>query len=313
MSLSKHNELLDKIKAKTAPEVIINNDENVAETNGQSFCMLTLKTKNIEKIEAHCALLQILLKHELETSKIPQYFWNGKFNYIGTKILSLHSDFRFIEELNISFAKWAAYIEIHQHHPLNLNNFHKLLDSIVDKYKDDNECTAVASPRLSLAANFIPACFGFTGNIPNGVPEIDAKNRCSDQLKSKENDVIKLFWDSSYKLQDAFLNFIHNLHYKPAEDEDISKIVILRNVLEIVRRIDKLFLPRDIEERKFVELMIKSLCDGTIEHLMKNVNQKILKQTKKNDKRLEELIRVIRFIREHSKQFVEEFGHVFLS
>lgn len=300
--------MLERVKAKPEPEMNVNNEEN----EQQSFCLLTPKVKNFENIEAHCALLQILLKHELETSKIPKYYWRGKFNYLATKILSLHAEFRYIEEPHISFARWIAYTEIHQHHPLSLENFHKLLDDIVDAFRDEDSM-ALAFPRMSLASNLIPACFGLIGNIANGVPEIDAKNRCSDQLKTKESDVVKLFWESSYKLQDAFLNFIHNLHYKKDEDEDISKVVILRNVLEIVKRIDKLFLPNDIDDRKFVELMKQSLTDGTIEHLMQNVDKKVLKQTKKNGKRLEELIRVIQLVQEHFKQFVEEFGHVFVS
>lgn len=313
ISLSKHDEFLDRVRGKPAPEENVNDEGNKTDSNVQSFCMLTTRVKNYENIEAHCALLKILLKHELETSKIPRFYWTGKFNFLAIKILSLHAEFRFIEEPYESFAKYAAYTEIHQFHPLNLGIFQKLLDNIIDVYKDDNESMALANPKMAKAASFIPACFGLIGNITNGVTEIDVKNRCSDQLKTKQSDVVKLFWDSSYKLQDAFLNFIHNLHYKPDDDEDIQKIVILRNIFEIVKRIDKLFLPRDIEERKFVELMKKSLSDGTIEHLMKNVNRKILKQTKKNEKRLEELIRIIRFVQEHFKQFVEEFGHVFVS
>lgn len=307
ISLSKHDESLERVKAKPQPEANISNEE----AGQQEFCMISPRIKNLENIEAHCALLQILLKHELETSQFPKYHWNGKFNYLATEILSMHAHFRYIDEPYTSFARWTAYTEIHQHHPLNLEIFHKLLDAIIDEYKDDNNM-ALAFPRLSLASSIIPACFGLLGTITNGTTEIDPKIRFSDQLKTKDENIVKLFWDSSYKMQDAFLNFIRNLHYKPAEDEDTLKIVILKNILEIVKRIDKLFPPVDIEERKFVELMKQSLCDGTIEHLMASVDKKVLKQTRKNDNRLEELIRVIKFVREHFKQFVEEFGHVFV-
>ncbi|KAL7046708.1 hypothetical protein ACKWTF_002691 [Chironomus riparius] len=309
ISIAKHDESLDRVKAKTAPETNVNQEENESKANKQSFCLLSPKIKNFEYIEAHCALLQILLKHELETSKIPPFFWSGKFNYFATKVLSIHTEFRFIDEPYTSFARWAAYSEIHRHHPLSLQIFNKLLDNIIDVYKDEFESAALAVPKMS----FIPACFGFIGNITTGVPEIEAQNRCSDQLKTKDDEVVKLFWNSAYKLQDAFLDFIHNLHYKADEEESFIKIVVLRNIFEIVKRIDKVFLPRDVDERRFVDLMTKSLTDGTIEHFMRNVNQKILKQTKNNEKRLEELIRVIKFVQEHFKQFVEEFGHVFLS
>ncbi|KAG5671638.1 hypothetical protein PVAND_001829 [Polypedilum vanderplanki] len=310
----KHLELMEKIKQREKPEDCVKADSGEIDSSTAPFAVLSPKIKNYESLNAHCDLIKILLKHELETSKTPHYYWMGKFSFLASKILSLHADFQFLDELQVSFAKWIAFVEIHRQYPLHLKVFEDTLDKIVDVYKDEETSTALLPARMSTTLTFIPACFGFTGAIKPGLKIEELKNRTSDHLKIKDDEVIKQFWNSNNLLHESFLKFIHDLHYKHHDEENvIFKAIILKNMFEIVNRIKKIFLPKDIEQLNFEKLLKNALNDGTTEHLKRNMKHRALKKSRNCKVRLDELIRLLKFSEEHMKSIVNEYAHVFES
>jgi hypothetical protein len=310
VSESKHMELMEKIRERTCPEACVDGDD---ESGTKPFSMLSPKIKNYENLNAHCDLLKILLKHELETSNTPHHFWIGKFSFLASTVLSLHADFQFLNEIQISFARWLAYIDVHRQYPLHLNVFEDLLDNIIDVYKDDESSTALLPARMSSTLTFIPACFGFpAAPTKNGVKVEDFKNRLSDHLKTKDDEIIKQFWNSYNILTETFLKFIHDINYKHLdEDNVIPKPLVLKDIFNIVNRVKKIFVPKDIEQLNFEELLKKALIDGTAEHFQRNINRRALKKSNKGDIRIDELIRLIKFSEQQMNETVNEHAHVF--
>lgn len=278
--------------------------EKVKELQKEEFSVIS---KNFEGgFKSHINLLKILLKHEIESSKIPQHYWSGKFSFIASEILSLHADFLLLNEPLISFAKWTAFCEIHHQYPLNTKIFKELLDIVVDLYKETDEIAT--TPRKT---SILPACLGLASPSLQHKALEAASNRCCDQLKTEHNEIIKSFWNSSQKLTEAFTKFIRNIHYG---NEEINKVEILREIFEIEKRIEKI-LPMNfkaISDPRFVELMKKALTEGTALHLMKNIKKRKLK-SRKSEKKLDEIIRVMNFAEDHLKDVTEKYLDIFKS
>ncbi|XP_070501171.1 protein unc-13 homolog 4B-like isoform X2 [Chironomus tepperi] len=221
------------------------------------------------------------------------------------KILSNHANSKDLQESYISLAKWIAYIEVHQNYPLNLENFHILLDNIVETQEYARESPLQSSQRISSFTKL----FKFFDNTKNGTSESVMKGQEEIHLKVKEEKIIKLFWDSTRKLKFYFLNFIFELPSNRSDNENIKNN--LRNIFEVVVKIDK--ISNSLDQMDFQEHIKKSLTNGTIEHFMKNVNQKLLKQAKHNEQKLNQLIKLIQFVQKNFKQFVEDYGQIFAS
>lgn len=283
----KHEELLEKVK----------------ELHSGDFSVLSE-----DCFMSHVNLLKILLKHELESSKIPQHYWCGNFSFLASTILSLHADFQMLKEPVISFARWVAFTHIHHQYPLSTRTFKNLLDIMIDVYEESVEVTITPRSRKS---SILPACLGLTGPSFQQKALEAASNRCCDQLKTQDDEIIKSFWKSSQKLSEAFTKFIRNIHYK---NEEIEQVEILRDIFEIEKRIEKV-LPMNfkcISDPRFIELVKKALSEGTAVHLMKNIKKRALKSFR-NEKRLCELIRVMKFAEDHLKIMTIKYSEIFKS
>ncbi|CAG9799484.1 unnamed protein product [Chironomus riparius] len=300
-----HKKLMDKIKKKSSLETKYEENDTKHVKTTEWYPILKIET--IDIFQAHVDLLKTFLKHEIMISKLPNYHWIENFNSSALKILSCHANSTNLEESYISLAKWIAFIEIHQNYPTNLENFHILLENIIDTQQYEKESSLQCSHRLSFTK-----LFKFFDNSKNGVLESVIKEGQHEiHLKVKEEEIIKLFWISTSQLKDSFLNFIFELQSNQSDKEDIKNI--LRNIFEIVEKINKVTTPIDKEEISFQERMKKSLTNGIIEHFMKNVNQKLLKQAKHNEQKLNQLIKLIQFVQKNFKQFIEDFGQIFAS
>lgn len=285
----------------------VNFIKKVKELDGDSSYFAVLSTSSKEPFQSYKNLLKIFLKHEIESSKIPHFCWSGKFSFLASSILSLHAEFLSLDETVTSFARWSAFISIHYQFPLNLKVYHDLLDATVEGYKETDEVNIKFSSfrraRKSLA------CLGLASPSLNQKVLEAASNRCGDELKISDIEIIKSFWESSQKLSENFMKFIRQIHY---EDEEINKIELLKSMCEIEKRIGKIISMHAFEKPLFVELVKKALTEGTAEHLSRNVRKKIL-ISQKNAGRLRELIRVMRFAEDHLKKISSKYAEVFES
>jgi len=275
-----------------------------------TFCIVSPKTTIIDNIEAHAALIQIILTYELEVSKIPHYKWNESFSMTARKVLKIHSEYRVLEESSIIFAKWIAYIETHQQHPLSLEIFHIILDNIICQSTKPKRKKAFKI-KLPGQIKIYPGALARVlkvGIVQRGIPDSSYSN--SIHLKAK-TDVVKFFWKSAYKLFDNFLSFIHDLHYDLKSSDVLAKGQTLKKICIIIGKFENIEIPDDYEERNFKECIKESLIYGTKEHLKKNINHNVLEDSKLSMKKIDELIIILKFVQRHLKEFDEAFGLVF--
>ncbi|XP_055617966.1 protein unc-13 homolog 4B isoform X2 [Toxorhynchites rutilus septentrionalis] len=81
--------------------------------------------------QEHRHLLRILLLHELETSKVAQYWWSGKFTPQGESVLTQHSAQSSLPATAVAFIQWSVYSAIHLDHHLAFSLFDSLLEKII--------------------------------------------------------------------------------------------------------------------------------------------------------------------------------------
>lgn len=260
-----------------------------------------------ENIKIHCTLMKNLINHDIATAKTPPHMWLHTFSPSTYKILSFHAKIKNIHEPYLSFAKWAAFTDVHTSHPISLENFLILADNLVETQKAKRNSSIHTSASLSKLLKFRESFKN--GTFEEVTKECDNKNT----LKAKENEIVKLFWTSWNKLQDSFLDFMRKLINPSKESESIDNRNILINIIELNRKIDKIHQPEEVEKRNFTELLKKSLIDGTIENLSKQTNQKLLTQAKHIEQKLNQLIKVLQFVQKHSRQFIQDFGQIFTS
>lgn len=287
ISENKHTEVFERVTKKQSPEIEIVLDTDVVDALDESqskekYCLLTSKVNNFEAFEAHCCLIKVLLKHELETSLAPHFYWSGKFNLLGTAILDLHSDFNFLTPNELSLIQWSAYSDIHQQHPIDLNVFINVLDRIIDDVIKEETRTVA---EVSIFKSFVPACFGFP-SIVNGLH--DGLTIKADRLKTKDEKHTALFWKAAKVLNESFLLFIENL----SEENDLENIKgdILRKIFAIVNKIQRV---EDVKLGTAFEVSIGlAINRGTSKHLSGIIDRKKLRSLN-HETRLDELIRVV--------------------
>jgi len=294
---SKHDEIMKKVESNEPPII-----EAVDEGN-EGFCFLTYKT---DVVKLHTCLLKILLRHELESSSIPRRHWHGKFSFLATTILYLHSKHNFLSEIDIAFAKWSAFAEIHRQFALNVVVFKNIIDSVTDAFDEDNgdECDSIELPIfLRPAKKFIPACFGIMPQVVNGIK--DSENG-HDQLKTKDDDAVQIFWETTQSIIESFCDFIQNL-FQNKDDPGVNDT--LRTTLEVCIKINKLKLPSEFKIP--IEDDIKNfLSAGASDHLLKSFKNEVLKSTN-NELKLAELTELLRFAVKSYDAFIDQFGETF--
>lgn len=311
ISEKKHDEILIIAKTRVPPEIHIDNDvlneseeENMLKIKSESFCYFTPNINNFEALEAHCCLMKILLKHQLEMSQTPHFYWDGNFNFLARSILLLHAESKFLTETNIAFTQWAAFTEIHQHHPLNLAVFIEILESVVDEAEN-----VLSDKNMLIAANvFLPACFGLAPQAPRTIKEPLVEKTTYSQLKSKDELIVKMFWDACHVLSESFAKFIGKLH-EENEFESV-KYEILRKAFVIVHKIKKIEFNENPMNFHFEEAIKESITSEMSKYLLKSVNKKSL-ASKNNETRLTELIKLAELENSEFSKLTERFGSLF--
>lgn len=91
---------------------------------------------NTVAFQEHRHLLQILLMHELDMTKVLPYCWPGEFSPQGESVIQYAT--QSIVSLTpraYALAQWTVFTATHVHHPLTFRVFDKLLDKLTSRVK----------------------------------------------------------------------------------------------------------------------------------------------------------------------------------
>lgn len=110
--------------------------------------------------QEHRHLLKVLLYHELEASKVAQYWWSGKFSHPAETIITQHAAQSGLTDIDVAFAQWSIYTEIHHKHPLAFGLFNDILEKLIRPIQTN---TVSHDEELSMfweaTKKFLPSCF----------------------------------------------------------------------------------------------------------------------------------------------------------
>lgn len=116
--------------------------------------------------QEHRHLLKILLYHELESSQVAHHWWSGKFNEMAETIITQHQAQSGLTDIDVAFAQWAVYSEVHQQHPLSFELFEKIIDVLIRPIQTQN---VSHSEELSIfwesTKRLLPSCFGIVRKL----------------------------------------------------------------------------------------------------------------------------------------------------
>lgn len=134
-----------------------------AKTQGTIKVRLNFGSEKNDQVasQEHRHLLKIMLYHELESSQVAHYWWSGKFNYLAEFIITQHQAQSGLTEVDVAFAQWAVFTEIHQNHPLAFELFERILDVLIRSIQTKN---VSHDEELSIfwdsTKRILPSCFG---------------------------------------------------------------------------------------------------------------------------------------------------------
>lgn len=314
ISESKHDESLERVSRRDFGDISdgeIANDSPEAvsrkSTKTSTSCILRTRINSFDDLHSHSCLIKILLKHELELSQAPYFYWSGKFSFLATTILSLHSESKLLTGTSMAFAKWAAFAEVHQCFPLDLKVFLELLDSVIESTVDEDG--TVAMPNLLMSAKvLIPSCFGLGPN-PNTMSGLISAKNCFNELRSNDQDTIQMFYEAVSQLNPAMLSFIEKLN--DHNELEFVKIEILRKTFMIINRMRKL---QPLAEYAYVtmadDVIVDAIYRGTKASVF-NIGSKKTLRSKSNLIRLNELIKILKISTEDCKDLIKRFGTSF--
>ncbi|XP_044262026.1 protein unc-13 homolog 4B isoform X2 [Tribolium madens] len=81
--------------------------------------------------QEHRHMLRIVLLHELELSKVAQFWWCGTFSPQGEALLTQHIAQSGLTPPEVALCQWAVYTSVHQNHALSFSLFGKLLEKLL--------------------------------------------------------------------------------------------------------------------------------------------------------------------------------------
>jgi len=272
-------------------------------------------------IDIYAAVVQILVKHELETTALSDYQWSEKFCSEAETILTLYAEYQSLDEPYISYAKWIAYTEINQFKIVNPDIFDKLLDSLISKHKNPSKHKTAKKIKTKILKQFknksrlekTKDLDIYTLCFPQNLAKEKVKNSNDVCANTNENDdIIAIFWECSRLLLNNIPSFVHKLHLTSENGNIDTNVDILKKTYLIIKRLTKIH-PNQIEDIDFESQIKDSLTDGTVDYFIQNINYKILAQSDKNIERIDELINILKNAAEYIKKFDGKFGSVFKS
>ena len=116
--------------------------------------------------QEHRHLLKILLYNELESSQVAHHWWSGKFSSMAEAIITQHQAQSGLTEMDVAFAQWSVFTEVHQQHPLAFELFEKILDALVRPIQTKNiNHTEEVLVFWESTKRLLPSCFGIVKKL----------------------------------------------------------------------------------------------------------------------------------------------------
>lgn len=114
----------------------------------------------------HRHLLKILLYHELESSKVAHHWWSGKFSSMADTIITQHQAQSGLTEIDVAFAQWSVFSEVHQQHPLAFELFENILNVLVKPIQTGNVShVEELNVFWESTKRLLPSCFGIVRKL----------------------------------------------------------------------------------------------------------------------------------------------------
>lgn len=229
--------------------------------------------------QEHRHLLKILLYHELESSKVAHHWWSGKFSANAEMIITQHQAQSGLTDVDVAFAQWAVFTEVHQNHPLSFELFEKILDVLVrpiqTKKVSHNEELSIfweSTKRL------LPSCFGIVRKL----------------RKKVAGDA------NSLKLLSKALNIIAKVALlEPPDSTDLFPAHLYGWLVK-----------KDAISWDIREAMTQAVTIGTEEYFDNIVdNDELISED--NEVRLQQLIKVIQLVRSDLQRAIEHYDKIF--
>lgn len=94
------------------------------------------------------------------------YWWSGKFSSMADTIISQHQAQSGLTEIDISFAQWSVFTEVHHQHPLSFELFEKILEVLVRPIQTGNVNHAEELVVFwESTKRLLPSCFGIVRKL----------------------------------------------------------------------------------------------------------------------------------------------------
>lgn len=229
--------------------------------------------------QEHRHLLKILLYHELESSQVAHHWWSGKFSSVAETIITQHQAQSGLTDVDVAFAQWAVFTEVHLTHPLSFELFDRILEVLIRPIQTNN---VSHDEELSFfweaTKRLLPSCFGIVRKL--------RKKPAGDANAMKH-------------LTKALSIISKVAMLEPPEGTDLfprDKYQWLRSKGET---------SWDIREA-----MNQAITIGTVEYFEGIVDQNEL-NSDDNESRLQQLIKIIQLVRSDLQRAIEHQDKVF--
>lgn len=116
-------------------------------------------------IKEHKCLVQVLLRHELNISKVDVHCWSGEFSSQATAILQQHILLNAISSNECILAQWSAFTKVHVDHALSLGIFKNLLDSLLYRVNSTGINVDETNMFWDGVKELLPSCFSVIRNF----------------------------------------------------------------------------------------------------------------------------------------------------
>lgn len=229
--------------------------------------------------QEHRHLLKILLYHELESSKVAHYWWSGKFSALAETIITQHQAQSGLTEVDVAFAQWAVYSEVHQQHPLAFELFESIIDVLIRPIQTRN---VSHEEELSIfwesTKRLLPSCFGIVRKIRK---KLAGDSNALKHLTKALNIISKVALLEPPELFELFPEQFYGwLKKKEGTSWDIREAM-----------------------NQAVEIGTEEYFDGIIDHDELNSSD--------NETRLQQLIKVIQLVRSDLQRAIEHHDRIF--
>ncbi|XP_051863663.1 protein unc-13 homolog 4B isoform X6 [Drosophila albomicans] len=252
-------------------------------SRGSVFVSVALsaeKNKNVA-IQEHKHLLKLLLIHELDTSQVANYWWNGKFSSMAEAIRTQHAVQSGLSSYDCAVSQWHAYSTVHETHKLSFILFNSILDILVPTInclQNDSEDVKIF---WDGAKRILPSCFSV-------LRKLRLKNIGDNKILKALSDVLDI------------LAKIKTFEIPPEID------IFPSTVYGWIEKVN-------CEESNNIDtIIVDAINNGAkdwFEHIMEGSKQ--IKDNENDEEKLQYLIQIIQMIRSDLQRAMEYFDKLF--